>query len=212
VKALYLCLVLLSAGSAWSEEEMTSNKFRELVAMVGDTNALRPELAALPFWRNARCSITMKYQDGKVFKEDGIQTAKTIGGKYIVFGMESQYYKQTMHAIAGYDEKALAIRQWALFGDTLTESTMIFDPEKKLSASTSRYGDGFMEISVGSCSDTEMSDHTLVYKDGILFMTRDAKTRPIHKAGKVEPGSAANQSQPIRPETNRTSAAAGSAR
>ena len=178
--------------------------------MAGDTNALRPELASLPFWKNATVSITMKYQDGKVFKEDCIQTAKTVAGKYIVFSTKSQYYKQTMHAIAEYDEKALAIRHWGLFGETLTKATMIFDPEKKLSASTARYGEGFEEISVGSCSEAEMSDHTLVYKDGILFMTRDAKTRPVPTGTRGEPGGAANRSQPIGSGTNRASSAAGS--
>ncbi len=212
MKTLCICLVLLTAGSAWSQEKMSPKRFRELAATPGDTNALRPELASLPFWRNARCSVTMKYQDGKVFKEDCSQTAKTIGGKYIVFSMESQYYKQTMHAIAGYDEKSAAIRQWALFGDTLTQATMIFDPEKKVSASTSRYGDGFEEISVGSCSDTEMSDHTLVYKGGVLFMTRDAKTRPVVTATGVQPDGPANGRQALGSETNRTSAAVGSGR
>ena len=211
MKAVCVCLVLLLAGSAWSQE-MTPERFRELVATAADTNALRPELAALPFWRSAKCSITMRYEDGKVFKEDCTQTAKTIAGKYIVFSMDSQYYKRTMHAIAGFDEKASAVRQWGLFGDTLTEATLIFDPETKVSASTSRYGDGFMEISAGSCSDTEMTDHTVVYKDGVLFMTRDAKTRPIVTARKIEPDGAANGSQPIRSETNTTPSAPGSRR
>ena len=176
---------------------MTPKRFKELVATAGDTDALRPELATLPFWRSAKCSITMRYQDGKVSKEDCTQTAKTIAGKYIVFSMDSQYYKQTMHAIAGFDEKASAVRQWGLFGDTLTEATMIFDPETKVSASTSRYGDGFMEISAGSCSDREMTDHSVVYKDGVLFMTRDAKTRPIVTAPKGEPDGAAKGSLPV---------------
>jgi len=142
MKALCVCLVLLIAGNAWSQG-MTPARFKELLATAGDTNTLRPELAALPFWRDAKCIITMKYQDGKIFKEDCSQTAKTIAGKYIVFSMYSHYYKQTMHAVAGYDEKASAIRQWGLFGDTLTEATMIFDPKTKVSASTARYGDGF---------------------------------------------------------------------
>ncbi len=212
MKAFCIYLVLLTAGSTWSAEEMTPKRFKELVATVGDTNALRPELASLPFWRKAKCSITMKYQDGKVFKEECLQTAKTIGGRYIVFSMESDYYKETMHAIAGYDEKASAIRQWGLFGDVLTEATVIFDPEKKLSASTSRYGDGFEEISVGSSSDAEMSDHTLVYKRGVLFMTRDAKTQPIRAEKRVEPDRATNESLPVRSDANPTSTAASSGR
>jgi hypothetical protein len=212
MKALCLSLVLVIAGNAWSQEEMTPKRFRELVATAGDTNALRPELASLPFWRDAKCSITMKYQDGKVFREECTQIAKTVAGKYIVFSMDSQYYKQTMHAIAGYDDKASAVRQWGLFGDTLTEATMIFDPKSKVSASTSRYGDGFMEISAGSCSGTEMTDHTVVYKDGVLFMTRDAKTWPTGAIPKVEPDGAANGSQPIRSVQNPASAAAGPGR
>jgi len=210
MKALCACLLLLIVEIACSQE-MTPERFRQLVATAGDTNALRPELAALPFWRDAKCSITMKYQDGKIFKEDCTQTAKTIAGRYIVFSMDSQYYKQTMYAVAGYDEKASAIRQWGLFGDTLTEATMIFDPKTKVSASTARYGDGFMEICAGICSDTEMTDHTVVYKDGVLYMTRDAKTCPA-TARKVEPDGAANGSQPFSLETNRTSSTAGSRR
>ncbi len=210
MKALCACLIVFIAGSAWSQDEMTPKRFRELVATRGDTNALRPELASLPVWRAAKCSITMKYQDGRVFRESCTQKAKTIAGKYIVFSMDSHYYKQPMYAIAGYDEKASAVRQWGLFGDILTEATMIFDPEKKVSASTSRYGDGFMEISAGTYSDTEMSDHTVVYKDGALFMIRDAKTRPIAGIPKVESGRPANRSQPVGSETNRMPTAAGS--
>jgi len=165
---------------------MTPEHFKRLVAAPGDTNALRPELASLPFWRESRCSVTMRYQDGKVFREECVQTAKTVAGRYIVFSMESQYYKQTMNAIAGYDDKALAVRLWGLYGDTMTEATMVFDQEKKTSASTSSYVGGFMEISVGSYSDTEMSEHTLVYKDGVLFMTRDVKTRPVVSPTKVD--------------------------
>jgi len=185
MKALFFYLALLVAGNAWSQE-MTPKLFKELVGTVGDNNALRPELAVLPFWREAKCTTTMKYQDGKVFTEDTIQTAKTIAGKFIVFSMYSQYYKQMVYAVAGFDEKASAIRQWGLFGDTLTESTMIFDPDTKASASTARYGDGFLEISAGSCSETEQTDYTVVYKNGVLFMTRHAKTQPIPKTGRVE--------------------------
>ncbi len=192
----YICLVSLFAEVAWSQEPMTLEQFKKLVDTPGDTNALRPELASLPFWRNARCSISLKYQDGRVFKEECARTAKTVGGKYIVFSTDSQYYKQTMHAIAGYDENASANRQWGLFGDTLTEATMIFDPERKTSASTATYAGGFIEISVGSHSEKEMSDHTLVYKDGVLFMTRDVKTWPIVAPTKADQTGATNGGLP----------------
>jgi len=199
-----ICLVSLIAGVVLGQEPMTSDQFRKLVDTPGDMNALRPELASLPFWRNAKCSVSLKYQDGRVFKEVCMQTAKTVGGRYIVFSTDSQLYKQPMHAIAGYDEKASAIRQWGLFGDTLTEATMIFDPERKICASMATYAGGFSEISVGSHSETEMSDHALVYKDGVLFMIRDVKTWPIDTPTKLEQDGAANGSQPIRSETNKT--------
>ena len=174
---------------------MTSMRFNELVAIPGDTKTLRPELAAFPFWRTSKCSITMKYQDGLIFKEDCTQAAKTIDGRYLVLSMYSQFYKQTMYAIAAYDEKASAVRQWSLFGDTLTEATIIIDPETKVSASTSRYGDGFMEICAGSYTDIVMTDHAEVFKDGRLFMTRDAKTWPIPTAQKVEQDGPPNNPQ-----------------
>ena len=179
MKMLCICLIVLVSDSVWSQEAMTPKRFRELAESPADTETLCPELASIPFWKDATCSITMKYQDGKVFKEDCVQTARTVSGKYIVISMESKFYKATMHTIVGYDQKAQAIRQWGLFGDTLTEATLVVDSEKKVMASASTYGDGFMEISAGCWSDSEESDHALVYKDGVLFMTRDVTTKRV---------------------------------
>ncbi len=190
---------------------MTLERFKKIVAAPGDTNALRPELASLPFWRNAKCSFAVKYQDGRTFKEECDSRAKTVEGRYIVYSLDSQHYKQTMYAITGYDEKASTIRDWGLFGDTVTEATTVFDPARKVSAWTSNYGDGFMEISVKSYSNEGMTAHDLVYKDGILFMTRDVKLWPIPGATKVEEGPA-NGTRSIRSETNSTPSAAGSRR
>jgi hypothetical protein len=133
----------------------------------------------LPFWRNAICSVTLTYEEGRLVKEDCLQTAKTVGGKYIVITTESQLHKEPLHCIVGYDQRASAIKQWGLYKDAVTEATMIFDPEKKLTASTSTYGGGFMEISISSASDNEMSVHGRVYKNGVLFLTREVKTRPL---------------------------------
>lgn len=177
--AFFICLIFFKSPSSWSEGVMTPQRFKELAGMKGDNIALRPELASLPFWKNAKCSITMKYQDGKVSKEDCLVTAKTIEGRFLVFSMESQFYKHLMYSIVGYDEKAAAIRHWGLFGETLTEATIVIDPKKQASASTARYGDGFEEITVETSSETEVCDHSLVYKNGVLFMTRDAITRPV---------------------------------
>ncbi len=173
----YVCILLTIFALARGADEMTAERFKQLVAAPADTNALRAELAPLPFWKNSKCSVNLKYQDGHTLKETCNQSAKTVSGKYIVFSTESKLYNQTIYSVAGYDEKASAIRVWALYGDTLIQSTMVFDTAKKISASTSSYDD-FMELSVGNSSTNELSDHALVYKDGVLFMTRDIKTRP----------------------------------
>jgi hypothetical protein len=174
-----LLFLFLTSGLAWSEESLTVAQFKKIVATPGDTKPLRAELAALPFWRNAICSVRLKYEEGRLVTEDCPQTAKTVGGKYIVITTESQLYKQPMHCIVGYDQRASAIKQWGLYKDTVTEATMIFDTEKKLTASTSSYGGGFMEISISSASENEMSVHGRVFKNGVLFLTREVKTRPL---------------------------------
>jgi hypothetical protein len=176
--ACFLLLFLLS-GLARGEESLSLSQFKKIVATPGDTKPLRPELAALPFWRNAICSVTLTYEEGRLIKEDCLQTAKTVGGKYIVITTESQLHKEPSHCIVGYDQRASAIKQWGLYKDTVTEATMIFDTEKKLTASTSSYGGGFMEISISSASENEMSVHGRVFKNGVLFLTREVKTRPL---------------------------------
>ncbi len=208
------CILFVSfiARVALCQEPMTPELFRKLVSTPGDTNALRSELASLPFWREAKCSNIMKYQDGTVFKEEGVQTAKTIDGTYIVFSFDSKYYKQTIYGVAGYDEKASAIKEWGLFGDTLTEETMNFDLRRKISSATSTYGDGFLEISVGSSSDKEMTDRALVFKKGVLFMTRETTTWPIAKLENTEHDNPTNGSMPIDSGTNQTPSATGSRR
>ena len=177
MKTILTLVIFLITCVAFSQEAMTLGRFRRLVATRGDTNALRRELAFLPFWTTSKCSVTMKYQDGRIFKEESTQTAKTIEGKYVVFSTESKIYKQTINSIAVYDDKASAIQLWGLYGDTLAKETLVFDPEKKINAGTSTYGD-FTEISVGSSTANETSDHALVYRNGVLFMTRDIKTVP----------------------------------
>jgi hypothetical protein len=174
-----LLFLFLLSGLAWSQESLTPAQFKKIVATPGDNKPLRPELAALPFWRSAICSVTLKYEEGRLVKEDCPQTAKTVDGKYIVITTDSQLHKQPMYCIVGYDQHASAIKQWSLYKDTVTEATMIFDPEKKITASTSAYGGGYMEISVTSTSDNEMSGRGLVYKNGVLFLTREVKTRPL---------------------------------
>lgn len=187
---LVLVFALLSIP-AWGQEAMTAERFKSIVATPGDGEALRPELAVMPLWRYSKTSITMKFQDGTTVDEECVATAKTVQGKYIVVSLESKFYHQTMHAITGFDDKALAVRNWGLFGDVVTEATVVVDAEKKISASSASYGDGLTELSVSSYSDREASDRALVYKHGVLFMTRVAKTHPI-----PDPGAAAKSNPP----------------
>jgi hypothetical protein len=200
-------LLLLVTGLAWGQQSMTLGQFNKLVATPGDTNGLRPELAAFPFWKTARCTNFYRFQDGRELREECGATTKTIGGKYVVYSMDSQYYKEPIRAIIEYDDSASAIKSWGIITNSVAVTTVVCDPQKKITASTGTHGE-FTEISVGTYSETEASDRVWVYKGGVLFVTRETKSWPV----KAEPGGAANRSQPIRSETNRTSAAAGSGR
>jgi hypothetical protein len=201
------CSVLLIAGVAWGQDPMTLEKFNTLVAAPGDTNAMRPELASFPFWKSARCSTVIKVPGGQVFTEESVQNVKTVGGKYVVFTMDSQFSKQPLQAVIGYDEKASAIKSWGIAGGDLVAGIVVFDPERRTTAFSSTHGE-VMQISVGTYSDMEGFSRMLVYKNGVLSLTREVRLRPV----KAEPDGAANGSQPIRSETNRTSSAAGSRR
>src|ERR1035437_6266373 len=187
------CSVFLIAGVAWGQDSMTLEQFNTLVAAPGDTNALRAELASLPFWKVAKCSTAFKLPDGRVFTEESVATTKTIGSKYIVCSMDSQYLKGPLRAVTAYDEKASAIKSWGIAGGSLAVSTVVLYPEKRLTASSGTHGE-FMEISVGTYSETESFSRVSVYKNGVLSLTRDARYWPV----KTEPGGAANGAPPHR--------------
>ena len=177
--------VFLIAGVAWGQDSMTLEQFNTLVATPGDTNALRAELAPLPVWKVAKSSSVFKLPDGRVFKEESVATTKSIGGKYVVCSMDSQYIKEPMRAVIVYDEKASAIKSWGIAGGSLVVSTVVLDAEKRITASSGTHGE-FMEISVGTYSQTESFSRLSVYKNGVLSLTRDARYWPI----KPEPGGA----------------------
>jgi hypothetical protein len=167
---------------------MTLEQFNSLVVAPGDTNALRAELASLPFWKVAKCSTTFKLPDGRVFTEESVATTKTIGGKYIVCSMDSKFLKEPQRAVISYDERASAIKSWGITDGNLVVSTIVLYPEKKLTASSGAHGE-FMEISVGTYSQTESFSRLSVYKNGVLSLTRDARYWPIkaEPAGGVRP-------------------------
>ena len=175
---------LSTNAASLSQETMTLARFREIVGTPGDAVPLAPQLAAVPFWTNAVVSNVMTYASGKVFQEEMTQTARTVGGKYVVFTVQSKFYNQPMNSILAYDEKASALKVYGLYGngpggDIVTEGTAVYDFARKTYTITSSYGDGFNETTTGSYTDTEDSAKTVVYKEGVLFMTREVKTRPI---------------------------------
>jgi len=74
-----LLALLFSVAVGFSQEQLTPERFREIVATPGDNVPLQPKLAAgSPLWTNATVNVVLKYQTGKVFKEEVTQTAKTI--------------------------------------------------------------------------------------------------------------------------------------
>lgn len=171
-------------AASLNEETMTPARFREIVGKPGDAVPLVPQLAAIPFWTNAAISNVMTYASGKVFQETLTQTARTVGGKYEVFTVQSKFYNQPMNAILTYDETSSALKVFGLFGDdrggdVLTCGTAVYDYAKKTYTITSSYGDGFKETTTGSYTDKEDFAKTVVYKNGVLFMTREARTSPI---------------------------------
>lgn len=177
------CTLVLSMSSlAAGQEEMTVARFKQIEAKQGDDKPLIQQLARIPIWKKAVINISTKYQDGKSFKEECSAATKTVEGRYIVYTVESQYYGQPMSSILEFDEKVQSYKQWGLFGDTLTHSTIVYDFEKRVLASTASYQPGVVEISVETFSDKEESAHTLVYRDGVLFLTRDSKTRPTRRS------------------------------
>ena len=178
--SLVLLWLSFSIVQAFCQELMTPERFREIVATPGDALPLSTNITVgIPVWTNAMASIVMKYQTGKVFTENIKVTAKTIGGKYVVFIAQSEFYKQPMNSIFTYDEKASALKTYGLYGELVTVATTVGDPRKKICAESSAYGDGFDEITVGSYSDAECSDRTLVYQNDVLFMTREVSTKPV---------------------------------
>lgn len=169
--------------TAQSQEVMTPERFRKILRTPGDAVPLVPQLAAVPFWTNAVANNVMTYASGKVFREEMTVSAHTVTGKYVVFTVHSKFYNRTMHSILTYDEKASALKVYGLFGNAqggqiVTQGTAVYDYAKKTYAITSTYGDGYEEITTGSYTPKEDFAKTVVYKDGILFMTRDTKTIP----------------------------------
>ena len=168
-----LSLLLLSSASARAQERMTLDEFKKIADTPGDTTPLSSRFNGLPLWTNSNLSISLKYADGRTVNEDTVQTAKTIGGKFVVTTTQTQR-QGPRYSIFTYDEKASAYRIYALYQDAVIEGTMVIDLKKKIAAVSSIFGD-LAEISVGSFSDTERSERSQIYKCGVLYLTREVR-------------------------------------
>jgi hypothetical protein len=181
--ALVFAMLVLSPLVVWGQEEMTPARFRKIASVPGDHIPLNPKLAATgPWWANVVVSVALEYEDGKTFKEEIAGTSKTVGGKYIVNTVLSKFYKQPMDSILTYDEKTSNYKVFAIYGETITEGRIVYDFSKKIYATSSAYGDGFTEQGVGSYTDAGSSDRTLIFKNGVLFCTRETKTTPANES------------------------------
>jgi hypothetical protein len=175
-------IMALSSVAVLGQDQMTPARFREIASTPGDNLPLNPKLSAAgPLWTNVSITIALKYENGKTFNEEVAETAKTVGGNYIVTTISSRFYKQPMESIMTYDEKASSYKVWAVFGETITEGHIVYDLQKKIYAMNSAYGDGFTELDVGSYNDKESYDKTLIFKQGVLFCTRESKSAPVIK-------------------------------
>ena len=176
-------LMFLVAGAGFGQEPMTPGRFRDIVNSPADAVPLVPQLAAVPFWTNAIVSNVMTYASGKVYREETPLTAHTVGGKYIVFTVQSKFYHQPMTSLLAFDEKASMLKSYGLYGDShdaniVTEGTVVYNYAKQTYTISSSYGDGFKETTVGSYTDAEDTARTEVYRNGLFFMSHDVVTRP----------------------------------
>lgn len=166
----------LAIGHA--QDVVTADQFRQIAATPADAAPLPLQItSAGPMWTNATATVLMRYQSGRVYTDNMKVTAKSVGGKYRVFTAQSQIYKTPVNSIVMYDDKAKALKTLGLEGDTVTVATSVVDYDKKIYAETSSYGEGFTEITAGTYSMNMDSEQTAVFKNGVLYMTREVKTQ-----------------------------------
>jgi hypothetical protein len=178
---LALSILMFQATGIFCQEQMSVEKFNQIASASGDNTPLVGKLATFPFWTKEEVSIFVNYESGTTSKEDVIQTAKTINGKYIVFTNQIQFIKQSMTSIVIYDEKTSAFKILAVSGNTIVQRTVVLDDGKKTYKISSSFDDGLTETGDGSYSDKQIYEKTCCYKNGVLFMTREVKSMPIEK-------------------------------
>jgi hypothetical protein len=183
---LALIVTTLALSSvAQAQETMTVEKFHEIASSPGDSVPLDPKLLAVgPIITNATITVDVKYADGRTFKETIPGALKTIKGKYIVTTVKSGLYEKPMDSITAYDEKAGCFKYWGLFGDSIAEGLMIYDTDKKIYSTYSSFASGWLEFGVGSYSHTNISSHTIIQSNNVLFCTRNVDIVPARPVAK----------------------------
>ena len=180
--SIIFVLIVGFISTVRTDARPTPAEFQKIANMPGDNVPLLPELtAAGPLWAKSEVLVSCNFADGRSTKEQLPVTTKTVGGRYIVYSFPSEIYGRQMNTIATFDEKEKTIKTWSCYGDVVVEGTEISDSAKRIYSGFSQYsseGGQFIEICVGSYSESEVSDHTVVLKDGKFFMTRDTKTTP----------------------------------
>jgi len=180
---LWLLVSTVSLVAAQAPETMTPAQFQKIVSTPGDTVPLVPELASAPFWTNAVATNVMTYASGRVVRETLRITARTVGGKYIVYSFQSEFYHRMVHSMETYDGKTAALKSYGLYSDehgrdVLTEGTIAYNFPHRTYTMTGSYGE-FRETTTGSYTDSEDTAKTLIYQNGELFMTREVKTHRL---------------------------------
>jgi hypothetical protein len=171
-------VAMTNACAAVATEPMTAPQFRKIVAAPGDDVPLSEPLRLIPFWRDSVVENVLTYSDGRTIRETCPTTAKTVGGKFIVFSIQSELYKRVMYGIVGYDEIKQSYRSWGLFGDVVTEAVVHVDAGRKTMHSEARYGDGFYEVSETTFGPELQVERAVVQQNGKQVMMRESRTRP----------------------------------
>jgi hypothetical protein len=161
-------------------ELMTAERFRQIASSPADATPLSPKLAAVPglMWTNAAVNVLVQFPDGRIFTNDVIRTAKYVGGKYVIFTVRATPSDEPMDSIVSYDEKASAYKVWGISGNAVSEQTLVFDFEKRIYATSSGSSDGFSALGIGYFNETNDVEHASIFRNGVLFITREARTTP----------------------------------
>src|ERR1700733_3379793 len=71
-----LCFLAFFSTPVHAQEQMTADRFKELVSTPGDNTPLSARLSVIStLWTNAEVSVHIKYQDGRTFQEVVPRTA-----------------------------------------------------------------------------------------------------------------------------------------